>query len=118
MGCVPDDELGSNALKLWRSLEAPATNGHVSRPLGCDVLTRLPRRDCCPVSTLSWSGFARADSTTEVVLGPRPPITAGTGYLLNQRGVAGPNLADVRPWRLPAARSRSSTSSTASSILT
>lgn len=30
MGFVPDDELGSNALDLWRSLEFPSTNAHVT----------------------------------------------------------------------------------------
>jgi len=30
MGFVPDDELGSNSLDVWRSLEFPSTNGHVS----------------------------------------------------------------------------------------
>ena len=30
MGFVPDDELGSNDIALWRAAEFPGTNGHVS----------------------------------------------------------------------------------------
>ena len=30
MGFIPDDELGSQAIDVWRSAEFPSTNAHVS----------------------------------------------------------------------------------------
>jgi CubicO group peptidase (beta-lactamase class C family) len=93
MGFVPDDELGSNALELWRSLEFPATNGHVSA-LGMATFynalaqEKLLSREHMELIRVSQGGF-----DTDVVLGPRVADHGwGLGYMLNQRGVAGPNL--------------------------
>ena len=92
MGFVPDDELGSNALELWRTLEFPATNGHVSA-LGMATFynalaqEKLLSREHMELIRVSQGGF-----DTDVVLGPRVADHGwGLGYMLNQRGVAGPN---------------------------
>lgn len=93
MGFVPDDELGSNELTLWRSSEFPATNGHVSA-LGLATFynglaqEKLLSREHLESVRISQGGF-----DTDVVLGARVADHGwGLGYMLNQRGVAGPNL--------------------------
>jgi len=92
MGFVPDDELGSNALELWRSLEFPATNAHVTA-LGMATFynalaqEKLLSRGHMELVRVSQGGF-----DTDVVLGARVADHGwGLGYMLNQRGVAGPN---------------------------
>jgi CubicO group peptidase (beta-lactamase class C family) len=93
MGFVPDDELGSNELTRWRSAEFPSTNGHVSA-LGLATFynglaqEKLLSRDHMESVRVSQGGF-----DPDVVLGPRVADHGwGLGYMLNQRGVAGPNL--------------------------
>jgi CubicO group peptidase (beta-lactamase class C family) len=93
MGFVPDDELGSNALELWRTLEFPATNAHVSA-LGMAgfynalAQEKLLSREHMELVRVSQGGF-----DTDVVLGARVADHGwGLGYMLNQRGVAGPNI--------------------------
>lgn len=92
MGFVPDDELGSNALTLWRTCEFPGTNGHVSA-LGLATFynglaqEKLLSREHLESVRISQGGF-----DADVVLGPRVADHGwGLGYMLNQRGVAGPN---------------------------
>jgi CubicO group peptidase (beta-lactamase class C family) len=92
MGFVPDDELGSNDLKTWRCAEFPGTNGHVSA-LGLATFyngiaqEKLLTREHLEVVRVSQGGF-----DPDVVLGPRVADHGwGLGYMLNQRGVAGPN---------------------------
>jgi CubicO group peptidase (beta-lactamase class C family) len=93
MGFVPDDELGSNELTTWRSAEFPGTNGHVSA-LGLATFynglaqEKLLSREHLEKVRVSQGGF-----DPDVVLGPRVADHGwGLGYMLNQRGVAGPNL--------------------------
>ncbi|MGY4710400.1 serine hydrolase domain-containing protein [Mycolicibacterium sp. CBM1] len=93
MGFVPDDELGSNELSLWRTCEFPSTNGHVSA-LGLATFyngmaqEKLLSREQLDRVRVSQGGF-----DTDVVLGARVADHGwGLGYMLNQRGVAGPNL--------------------------
>ncbi|MGV0835133.1 serine hydrolase domain-containing protein [Mycolicibacterium thermoresistibile] len=92
MGYVPDDELGSVDLTSWRAAEFPATNGHVSalglatvyNALAQEKLLSLEHMDRCRVSQ---GGF-----DPDVVLGRRVADHGwGLGYMLNQRGRAGPN---------------------------
>ncbi|WP_101946574.1 serine hydrolase domain-containing protein [Mycobacterium sp. 3519A] len=92
MGFVPDDELGSNALQRWRTLEFPATNAHVTA-LGMATFynalaqDKLLSREHMERVRVSQGGF-----DTDVVLGARVADHGwGLGYMLNQRGVAGPN---------------------------
>ena len=93
MGFVPDDELGSNEIDLWRRIEFPATNAHVSA-LGMATFynalaqEKLLSREHMELCRISQGGF-----DTDMVLGPRVAAHGwGLGYMLNQRGVAGPNL--------------------------
>jgi CubicO group peptidase (beta-lactamase class C family) len=93
MGFVPDDELGSNEITRWRSSEFPGTNGHVSA-LGLATFynglaqEKLLSREHMELVRVSQGGF-----DPDVVLGPRVADHGwGLGYMLNQRGVAGPNL--------------------------
>jgi CubicO group peptidase (beta-lactamase class C family) len=93
MGFVPDDELGSNSIETWRVIEFPSTNGHVSA-LGLATVysalaqEKLLSREHMEMCRVSQGGFDR-----DVVLGPRVADHGwGLGYMLNQRGVAGPNL--------------------------
>lgn len=93
MGFVPDDELGSNEIDLWRRIEFPATNAHVSA-LGMATFynalaqEKLLSREHMELCRISQGGF-----DTDMVLGPRVADHGwGLGYMLNQRGVAGPNL--------------------------
>lgn len=93
MGFVPDDELGSNDLTTWRTAEFPGTNAHVSA-LGLATFynglaqEKLLSRQQLELVRVSQGGF-----DPDVVLGPRVADHGwGLGYMLNQRGVAGPNL--------------------------
>ena len=92
MGFIPDDEIGSQAIDVWRSAEFPATNAHVSA-LGMATFynamaqEKLLSRELMELCRESQGGLA-----TDVVLGPRVADHGwGLGYMLNQRCVAGPN---------------------------
>ncbi|CAM4469646.1 Esterase EstB [Mycobacterium basiliense] len=92
MGFAPDDELGSNDLQLWRQLEFPGTNGQVSA-LGLATFynalaqEKLLSREHMDLVRVSQGGF-----DTDLVLGPRVADHGwGLGYMLNQRGINGPN---------------------------
>ena len=93
MGFLPDDELGSNDLTLWRRSEFPGTNGHVSA-LGLATFYnglaqgKILSRDHLESVRVSQGGF-----DPDVVLGARVADHGwGLGYMLNQRLVAGPNV--------------------------
>jgi CubicO group peptidase (beta-lactamase class C family) len=92
LGFVPDDEVGSDAIDVWRSVEFPSTNGHVSalgmatfyNALAQEKLLSREHMDLCRVSQGGYE--------IDVVLGPRVADHGwGLGYMLNQRRVAGPN---------------------------
>jgi CubicO group peptidase (beta-lactamase class C family) len=92
MGFAPDDELGSHDLTLWRQLEFPGTNGQVSA-LGLATFynalaqEKLLSREHMELVRVSQGGFE-----PDLVLGPRVADHGwGLGYMLNQRGVNGPN---------------------------
>ncbi|MGK2882251.1 MAG: serine hydrolase domain-containing protein [Mycobacterium sp.] len=92
MGFVPDDEVGSETIDVWRTMEFPATNAHVSA-LGLATFynamaqEKLLTRDRMELCRVSQGGY-----DIDVVLGPRVADHGwGLGYMLNQRGVAGPN---------------------------
>ncbi len=92
MGFAPDDELGSHDLELWRRLEFPGTNGQVSA-LGLATFynalaqEKLLSREHMDLVRVCQGGFE-----TDLVLGPRVADHGwGLGYMLNQRGVNGPN---------------------------
>ncbi|WP_421845003.1 serine hydrolase domain-containing protein [Mycobacterium sp.] len=92
MGFTPDDELGSNNLRLWRQIEFPGTNGQVSA-LGLATFynalaqEQLLSRQHMDLVRVSQGGF-----DTDLVLGRRVADHGwGLGYMLNQRGTNGPN---------------------------
>jgi CubicO group peptidase (beta-lactamase class C family) len=92
MGFIPDDELGSTDITAWRAAEFPSTNAHVTalglatfyNALAQGKLLSFEHMDKCRISQ---GGF-----DTDVVLGARVADHGwGLGYMLNQRGVNGPN---------------------------
>jgi CubicO group peptidase (beta-lactamase class C family) len=89
---IPDDELGSNDRTLWRQLELPDIGGHVSA-LGLATFynalaqEKLLSREHMELVRVPQGGF-----DTDLVLGPRVADHGwGLGYMLNQRGINGPN---------------------------
>ncbi|BBZ76754.1 carboxylesterase [Mycolicibacterium anyangense] len=92
MGFVPDDELGSNELTRWRTAEFPGTNGHVSALGLATFYNGLAQEKLLSYEQLSLARVSQGGFDTDVVLGPRVADHGwGLGYMLNQRGVAGPN---------------------------
>jgi CubicO group peptidase (beta-lactamase class C family) len=92
MGFLPDDDLDTENLQLWRQLEFPGTNGQVSA-LGLATFynalaqEKLLSRQQMDLLRVSQGGFE-----TDLVLGPRVADHGwGLGYMLNQRCVNGPN---------------------------
>src|ERR1700722_17514731 len=95
MGFVPDDELGSNDIDSWRRAEFPSTNAHVTA-FGMAMFynavaqEKLLTREHMELIRVCQGGF-----DTDLVLGPRVADHGwGLGYMLNQRGINGPN------WRI------------------
>jgi CubicO group peptidase (beta-lactamase class C family) len=93
MGFVPDDELGSNALTLWREIELPSTNAHVSAVGMATFYNALAQEKLLSREHMELVRVSQGGFDTDVVLGARVADHGwGLGYMLNQRGVAGPNL--------------------------
>lgn len=92
MGFVPDDELGSNALTLWRRAEFPATNAHVSAIGMATFYNALAQEKLLSREHMERVRISQGGFDTDVVLGARVADHGwGLGYMLNQRGIAGPN---------------------------
>jgi CubicO group peptidase (beta-lactamase class C family) len=92
MGFLPDDDLDTENLRLWRQLEFPGTNGQVSA-LGLATFynalaqEKLLSREHMELVRVPQGGFE-----PDLVLGPRVADHGwGLGYMLNQRCVNGPN---------------------------
>lgn len=93
MGFVPDDELGSSDPARWRSLEFPGTNGHVSALGLATFYNGLAQEKILSRIHLDKVRVSQGGFDPDLVLGPRVADHGwGLGYMLNQRGVAGPNL--------------------------
>ena len=93
MGFAPDDELGSNELTTWRRCEFPGTNGHVSALGLATFYNGLAQEKLLSRTHLESVRISQGGFDPDVVLGPRVADHGwGLGYMLNQRGVAGPNL--------------------------
>lgn len=92
MGFIPDDELGSADLTGWRAAEFPATNGHVSAVGLATVYHALAREQLISRGHLERCRMSQGGFDPDLVLGPRVADHGwGLGYMLNQRGHAGPN---------------------------
>ena len=92
MGFVPDDELGSNELGIWRSAEFPGTNAHVSALGLATFYNGLAQEKLLSLEHLEKVRVSQGGFDPDVVLGPRVADHGwGLGYMLNQRRVAGPN---------------------------
>lgn len=92
MGFVPDDELGSNELTLWRTCEFPGTNGHASALGLATFYNGLAQEKVLSRAHLESVRVSQGGFDTDVVLGRRVADHGwGLGYMLNQRGFAGPN---------------------------
>ena len=92
MGFVPDDELGSNALDVWREAEFPATNAHVSALGMATFYNALAKEKLLSRQHMETVRVCQGGFDTDLVLGARVADHGwGLGYMLNQRGIAGPN---------------------------
>ena len=92
MGFAPDDELGSNDLTRWRSCEFPGTNAHVSALGLATFYNGLAQEKLLSREQMERARVCRGGFDADLVLGPRVADHGwGLGYMLNQRGVAGPN---------------------------
>lgn len=92
MGFVPDDEVGSNSIDLWRSAEFPATNCHVSALGMATFYNALAQEKLLTRTHMERVRVPQGGYDVDVVLGPRVADHGwGLGYMLNQRRVAGPN---------------------------
>lgn len=89
---VPDDELGFTAPERWRELEFPSTNGHVSALGMATFYNALAQEKLLSRSHMDLIRVSQGGFDTDLVLGPRVADHGwGLGYMLNQRGINGPN---------------------------
>jgi CubicO group peptidase (beta-lactamase class C family) len=92
MGFASDDELSSNNLTLWRELEFPGTNAHVSALGLATFYNALAQEKLLSRRHMELVRVPQGGFETDLVLGPRVADHGwGLGYMLNQRCVAGPN---------------------------
>jgi CubicO group peptidase (beta-lactamase class C family) len=92
MGFVPDDELGSNDIATWRRTEFPSTNAHVTAVGMATFYNALAQEKLLSREQMELVRVCQGGFDTDVVLGPRVADHGwGLGYMLNQRGIAGPN---------------------------
>ncbi|MEB3983350.1 serine hydrolase [Mycobacterium sp. 663a-19] len=92
MGFAPDDELGSNDLQLWRELEFPGTNGQVSALGLATFYNALAQEKLLSREHMDKVRVCQGGDETDLVLGPRVADHGwGLGYMLNRRGINGPN---------------------------
>lgn len=94
MGFLPDDELGSTDIDSWRAAEFPGTNSHVSAHGLATFYNALAQEKLLSRELMERVRVSQGGFDTDVVLGARVADHGwGLGYMLNQRGVAGPNPA-------------------------
>jgi CubicO group peptidase (beta-lactamase class C family) len=89
---IPDDELSRIDLGLWRSAEFPGTNGHVSALGMATFYSALAEEKLLSRELMEQVRECQGGFETDVCLGARVADHGwGVGYMLNQRGLAGPN---------------------------
>lgn len=92
MGFIPDDELGSHDITAWRAAEFPATNAHVSALGLATFYNALAQGKLLSHEHMEKCRTSQGGFDTDIVLGPRVADHGwGLGFMLNQRGVNGPN---------------------------
>ncbi|MDR3662594.1 MAG: serine hydrolase [Mycobacterium sp.] len=92
MGFIPDDEVGSDTIDRWRSMEFPATNAHVSALGMATVYNSIAQGKVISHELMDLCRISQGGFDTDLVLGPRVADHGwGLGYMLNQRQVNGPN---------------------------
>ncbi|OBB10669.1 esterase [Mycobacteriaceae bacterium 1482268.1] len=92
MGFIPDDELGSNDITAWRTAEFPATNAHVTALGLATFYNALAQGKLLSYEHMEKCRVSQGGFDTDLVLGPRVADHGwGLGYMLNQRGMNGPN---------------------------
>jgi CubicO group peptidase (beta-lactamase class C family) len=92
MGFLPDDDLDTENLQLWRQLEFPGTNGQVSALGLATFYNALAQEKLLSREHMELARTPQGGSEPDLVLGPRVADHGwGLGYMLNQRCVNGPN---------------------------
>jgi CubicO group peptidase (beta-lactamase class C family) len=92
IGFIPDDELGSTDIDAWRSAEFPSTNGHVSALGLATFYNALAQGKLLSYEHMEQCRSSQGGFDTDLVLGQRVADHGwGLGYMLNQRGMNGPN---------------------------
>jgi CubicO group peptidase (beta-lactamase class C family) len=92
MGFVPDDEVGSDMIDVWRSAEFPSTNGHVSALGMATFYNALAQEELLTRKHMETVRVSQGGFEHDMVLGARVADHGwGLGYMLNQRCIAGPN---------------------------
>ena len=92
VGFVPDDELASDDIDAWRSAEYPATNAHVTAVGLATFYNALAQGKVLSYEHMEQCRISQGGFDTDLVLGERVADHGwGLGYMLNQRGVNGPN---------------------------
>jgi CubicO group peptidase (beta-lactamase class C family) len=90
---IPDDEVSRIDLGLWRSAEFPGTNGHVSALGMATFYSALAEEKLLSREHMEEVRVCQGGFDTDVCLGARVADHGwGVGYMLNQRGLVGPNL--------------------------
>lgn len=89
---IPDDEVARTDLDLWRSMEFPGTNGHVSALGMATFYNALAQGKLLSREHMERVRVSQGGYETDVCLGARVADHGwGLGFMLNQRRVAGPN---------------------------
>jgi CubicO group peptidase (beta-lactamase class C family) len=92
IGFIPDDELGSDNITAWRTAEFPATNAHVTALGLATFYNALAHGKLLSYEHMEKCRISQGGFDTDLVLGKRVADHGwGLGYMLNQRGVNGPN---------------------------
>ena len=92
MGFIPDDELGSDDITAWRIAEFPSTNAHVTALGLATFYNALAHGKILSYEHMEKCRISQGGFDTDLVLGQRVADHGwGLGYMLNQRGVNGPN---------------------------
>lgn len=92
MGFLPDDDLDTENLQLWRQLEFPGTNGQVSALGLATFYNALAQEKLLSREQMDLARVPQGGLEPDLVLGPRVADHGwGLGYMLNQRCINGPN---------------------------